>query len=105
MIDKSNTIHYVGKTVGCSVLISAVVWVILIVAGARQLRSIGTDGIYEVVFGPLQLVTLTNETVSEGVKISIALEQGLLWYVVIWTAAGLVAGLMGSYWLRKNRHY
>jgi hypothetical protein len=74
-------------------LAGVMLWVILVVRGAQQLRNASHLADYLVQFGPLKLTHIVKQPIEDGFSVSFSLEPGLVWYVFGWVALGLLGGI------------
>jgi len=79
-----------------------VLWVILVVRGAQQLRSASHLADYLVQFGPLTLTHIVKKPIEDGFSVSFSLESGLIWYVFGWLIFGLLGGMILVFAARQS---
>jgi hypothetical protein len=84
------------------ILLGTVTWVLLIIKGALTLKAATGQMVHNVTFGPLTLMRISKQPVTDGFTVRFALEVGLIWYVVFWLAIGGLLGLCFAVYARKS---
>ena len=73
-------------------LCGTLLWVILMVKGAGELRGASGTQEYIVQCGPFVLTHISKHAVAGGFTAGFSLESGLVWYILSWIAAGILLG-------------
>lgn len=90
MPNTSRRTVFLGAHLGllCGVLL----WIILLIRSAGQVKNMAGYGHHMVNFGPLELTAVVRQPTDQGFIASFSFENGLLWYMLLWLLIGSLGG-------------